>query len=62
MLEDFLRKRWMVAQLRTSVLGPDLDDLADELERLTYRPRTVQNHLRAAGHLAHWMARDCAVD
>ncbi len=56
MIEDFLRRPWVAAQLRASVLGPDLDELADELKRLGYQTRTIQDHLRAAGHLAHWLA------
>ena len=58
MIEDFLRKPWVVAQLRASVLGPDLDGLADELERLGYKPSTIQGHLRVAGHLAYWLERE----
>src|SRR5271169_5334207 len=57
MIEDFLRRPWVVAQLRASMFGPDLDALTDELQRIGYTVSTIQNHLHAAGHLAHWLAR-----
>jgi len=58
MIEDYLRRPRVVAQLRASVLGSDLDELADELKRLGYRPSTIQTHLRAAGHFAYWLGRE----
>ncbi len=57
MVEDVIHRPDVVARLRASVLGPDLDPLADELRRFGYSTTTVQNHLRAAGHLAHWLTR-----
>ena len=58
MIEDYLRRHWVVTELRASLLGPDLDELSDELERLGYTAMTVQVHLRAAGHLAYWLERN----
>lgn len=57
MIEDYLRRPRVVAQLRASVLGPDLDELTDELERLGYAAVSVQNRLHAAGHVAYWLRR-----
>lgn len=57
MIEDFLHRPWVVAQLRASAFGSDLDALTDELQRIGYSVATIQNHLHAAGHLAHWFAR-----
>jgi len=56
MLEDVFQKPHVIAQLRATVFGPDLDELASILERLGYKPRTVQDHLCVAGHMAHWLA------
>jgi site-specific recombinase XerD len=55
MIEDFLHRPWVVAQLRASVFSPDLDALTDELQRIGYSVATIQNHLHAAGHLAYWL-------
>jgi len=57
MIEDFLHRPWVVAQLRASVLGGDLDALTDELQPLGYAVATIQHHLHAAGHLAYWLER-----
>jgi len=57
MIEDFLRRPWVVAQLRRSVFGPDLDALTEDLQRIGYTVSTVRNHLHAAGHVAYWMVR-----
>lgn len=57
MIEKFLRRPWVVARLRASAFGPDLDALAGELEQRGYTLRTIQSHLHAAGHLAEWLAR-----
>jgi site-specific recombinase XerD len=57
MIEDFLHRPWVVAQLHASALGPDLDALTDELQSLGYSVATIQNHLHAAGHLAYWLTR-----
>ena len=46
---------WVIAQLRTSVFGAEIELLAWELELLGYTTVTIQNHLHAAGHVAHWM-------
>ena len=54
MIEDYLRRHWVVTQLRASLLGPGPDELA----LLGYTARTVQEHLHAAGHLAHWLERN----
>jgi site-specific recombinase XerD len=56
-IEDYLQRPWVVAQLRDSVLGQDLDALTDELASLGYRITSIQNHLHAAGHLAYWLER-----
>lgn len=55
MIEDFLHRPWVVAQLRSSVFGQDLDALTNELQGLGYSVVSIQNHLRAAGHLAYWL-------
>lgn len=55
MIEDFLHRPWVVAQLRSGVFRQDLDALTDELRGLGYSSVSIQNHLRAAGHLAYWM-------
>ena len=55
MIEDFLHRPWVVAQLRSSVFGQDLDALTDEIQGLGYSVASIQNHLRAAGHLAYWL-------
>lgn len=56
MLEDVFRKPHVIARLRASVLGENLDELASVLERLGYKPSTIQHHLYVAGHIAHWVA------
>src|SRR5713226_10115161 len=40
MIEDFLHRPWVVAQLRASAFGPDLDALTDELQRIGYTVST----------------------
>ncbi|HZM05487.1 MAG TPA: site-specific integrase [Candidatus Saccharimonadales bacterium] len=57
MIENYLRRPWVVARLRKSVLGEHLDILTDDLQKLGYKKASIQEHLYAAGHLAHWLAR-----
>jgi hypothetical protein len=45
LIEDYLQRPWVVAQLRNSVLGQDLDALTDELASLGYGIKSIQNHL-----------------
>jgi site-specific recombinase XerD len=58
MLQDVFHKPHLIARLRASVLGEDLDELASVLRRIGYKAGTIQHHLYVAVHIAHWLAAE----
>jgi site-specific recombinase XerD len=60
MLETYFSASKMQGHLRSGPSGPYLDGFAAALERQGYGPETAVRYLRAAAHVGHVMAEQCA--
>lgn len=54
MISDYFEAPWRLARMRSTCVGPYIDDFSATLAEAGYSPFTIRGYIRAADHVARW--------